>query len=53
MLEYITIGLAWIAGITATMAFIYRKGKSAAMYSQCEKNIKNEIKELGNKVDTN
>ncbi len=53
MLEYISIGLAIIAGISATMAFIYRKGKSAGMDSQCEENIKDEIKTLSKKVDSN
>ncbi len=53
MIEYIAVGLAVIAGISATTAFIYRKGKSDGMDSQCERRIKQSINDLGKKVDKN
>ena len=53
MLEYISVGLAVVAGISTTIAIIYRKGRADGIDSQCETNIKNEIKLLGKKVESN
>ena len=53
MLEYVTAGLGVIAGISAAIAYVYRKGKSDGMDDACENRIKKDIHDLGEKVDAN
>lgn len=51
MLEYITVGLGIIAGISAAVAFIYRRGLHDGIDSECESRIKTNIKTIEGKVD--
>jgi len=53
VLEYISIGLAVIAGIAATIAYIYRRGISQGIDTACGKRIEDKLDELkkdGDKV---
>ena len=53
MFEYISIGLAILAGIFAAVAYIYRKGKSDGTHTATDKSLKDDIKDLCDKVDNN
>ena len=46
MLEYVTIGLGVIAGVAATIAWIYHRGVHSGMDTACEKRIKDDIADV-------
>lgn len=51
--EYISVILAIVAGIAASLAWVYRRGKSAGIDATCGKRIEDKIdkmKEEGDKV---
>ena len=51
MLEYITIGLAVISGVTGVLAWIYKRGHKDGIDSACEKRIKEDIKAVEKSVE--
>lgn len=53
MLEYVTIALGIVAGVSAAVAFIYRKGRTDGSNHAAEKSIKADIKKLCDKVEDN
>jgi len=52
VLEYISIGLAIVAGIAATIAYIYRRGISQGIDTACGKRIENKIDAMQKEGDT-
>lgn len=46
LLEYVTVGLAILAAIAATVAFIYRKGRTDGIDNACEDRIKESIADV-------
>ncbi len=52
VIEYIAVGLAIVAGIAATIAYIYRKGISQGINTACGKRIEDKIDKLQKDGDT-
>jgi len=52
VLEYISIGLAIVAGIAATIAYIYRRGISQGIDTACGKRIEEKLDALQTDGDT-
>ncbi len=51
-LEIISIGLAIVAGIAATIAYIYRRGISQGIDTACGKRIEQKIDAMQTEGDT-
>ena len=51
VLEYVTVILGVIAGITTTFAYIYRRGRDAGLDSAGEQSIKKDIQGVKLDVD--
>ena len=51
VLEYISIGLAIVAGIAATIAYIYRRGITQGIDTACGSRIEEKLDEMKEEGD--
>jgi len=52
VIEYIAVGLGIVAGIAATIAYIYRRGISQGIDTACGKRIEDKLDKLKKEGDT-
>ncbi len=50
--ELLSMGLAGMAGATAVVAFVYRRGRAAGIDTACGKRIEDKIDDLQREGDT-